>query len=110
VDWKIPDGEEELAQLKNTWYVDYINQLTAEEILPGVLSFLRLLDTEGIKTALCSASKNAPLILITTSTAASAKCCLITSARRALPSSHTNWKLNLSPWLFFRIPSVSASL
>lgn len=54
---------EELAQLKNTWYVDYINQLTAEEILPGVLSFLRLLDTEGIKTALCSASKNAPLIL-----------------------------------------------
>ena len=37
--------------------------MTPEEILPGVNSFLQALRKEGIKIALGSASKNAPLIL-----------------------------------------------
>ena len=51
--------KEQLASKKNGWYVDYINQMDASEILPGVLPFLDELRGEGIKVALGSASKNA---------------------------------------------------
>lgn len=53
----------ELATKKNNWYVDYILHMTPDEILPGVISFLDEVKKQGIKTALGSASKNAPLIL-----------------------------------------------
>jgi beta-phosphoglucomutase len=52
-----------LATKKNTWYVAYINRMTPDEILPGVLDFLQQLKDNHIKTALGSASRNAPLIL-----------------------------------------------
>lgn len=52
-----------LADNKNAIYVDYINRMTRDEILPGVESFLRELRAEGVKIALGSASKNACLIL-----------------------------------------------
>ncbi|HHT68106.1 MAG TPA: beta-phosphoglucomutase [Firmicutes bacterium] len=55
--------KEQLASKKNGWYVDYINQMDASEILPGVLPFLDELRGEGIKVALGSASKNARTIL-----------------------------------------------
>ncbi len=48
---------------KNDWYLDYINQIGPEEILPGVTGFLAEVRGRGIKTALGSASKNARLIL-----------------------------------------------
>lgn len=48
---------------KNDWYLDTINQIGAEEILPGVTDFLAEVRGRGIKTALGSASKNARLIL-----------------------------------------------
>ena len=48
---------------KNAWYVDYISNLDAGEILPGAADYLRALRSRGVKTALGSASKNAPLIL-----------------------------------------------
>ncbi|WP_018609753.1 beta-phosphoglucomutase [Uliginosibacterium gangwonense] len=48
---------------KNGWYLDYINQIGPEEILPGVAVFLAAVRARGIKTALGSASKNARLIL-----------------------------------------------
>lgn len=54
---------EEWARMKNEWYVDYITKMGADEILPGVVSFLTQLREQGIKTALGSASKNADLIL-----------------------------------------------
>lgn len=54
---------EELATKKNEWYVEDIKKLQPEEILPGVSKFLTGLREMGIKIALGSASKNAPLIL-----------------------------------------------
>ncbi len=48
---------------KNTEYLGYVNQMTAEEILPGINQLLDFLDQNNIKYALGSASKNAPLIL-----------------------------------------------
>lgn len=55
--------KEEWARMKNEWYVDYITKMGADEILPGVVSFLTQIREKGIKTALGSASKNADLIL-----------------------------------------------
>lgn len=52
-----------MAQKKNALYVSYIEQMTPEEILPGVQDFLQQLKGRGIKIALGSASKNSPLIL-----------------------------------------------
>lgn len=48
---------------KNTEYLGYVNEMTADEILPGINDLLDYLDTNNIKYALGSASKNAPLIL-----------------------------------------------
>jgi beta-phosphoglucomutase len=56
-------GKEKYARLKNSWYVEYINQMTPEEILPGALKFIRELKAANICVALGSASKNTPLIL-----------------------------------------------
>lgn len=52
-----------LAARKNDWYVEYISHMDASEILPGAAEYLHSLRAKGIKTALGSASKNAPLIL-----------------------------------------------
>jgi len=55
--------KEKLAALKNKWYLEYINRMTPEEILPGTLDFIDDLKSQNIKVALGSASKNTPLIL-----------------------------------------------
>ena len=52
-----------MATLKNEWYLEYILKMKPDEILPGVLPFLSELRHAGVKIALGSASKNAPLIL-----------------------------------------------
>ncbi|QGQ94377.1 beta-phosphoglucomutase [Paenibacillus psychroresistens] len=52
-----------LAELKNKWYVEYITDMDANEILPGAKEYLMQLRNNGIKIALGSASKNAPMIL-----------------------------------------------
>ena len=52
-----------LAARKNDWYVDYVCQMDATEILPGAADYLHAIRAKGVKTALGSASKNAPLIL-----------------------------------------------
>ena len=52
-----------LAENKNNRYLDYVRQMTEEEILPGVSEFLDVLREQRIQIALGSASKNAPLIL-----------------------------------------------
>ena len=52
-----------LAENKNNRYLEYVSQMTEEEILPGVSEFLDELREQGIQIALGSASKNAPLIL-----------------------------------------------
>lgn len=54
---------QEAMDNKNAWYVAYIQQMTPDEILPGVVAFLSALQKRGIKIGLGSASKNAPMIL-----------------------------------------------
>ena len=52
-----------MAERKNQIYVASLEKLSPADILPGVLDFLQFLKRRGIKTAIGSASKNAPLIL-----------------------------------------------
>ena len=64
----VPDrfSEEEkkaLAQEKNDDYVTLINTITPEDMLPGILALLNNLKSRGVKTAIASASKNAPTIV-----------------------------------------------
>src|ERR1043165_1370114 len=50
-------GEEttlQLAARKNDWYRDYIHQLQASDILPGVAEYLQRIRARGVKTALSS--------------------------------------------------------
>jgi beta-phosphoglucomutase len=55
--------KEEWAQKKNEWYVEYLNRLDKDALLPGTEKYLEKLQKHCIKIALGSASKNAPLIL-----------------------------------------------
>ncbi|GIP23456.1 beta-phosphoglucomutase [Paenibacillus sp. J22TS3] len=57
------EAKQQLAERKNTWYVESISRMDESEILPGALDFLRACRSKGIKVALGSASKNAMLIL-----------------------------------------------
>lgn len=52
-----------LAEQKNAWYQDYINEMGADEILEGIPAFFEELKAKKIKIALGSASKNAGKIL-----------------------------------------------
>lgn len=55
--------KEELAAKKNNWFVEYLDNMSANETLPGVVSFLDDLDNNRIRKAIGSASKNAVLAL-----------------------------------------------
>ena len=48
---------------KNSYYLDLINGLNSEHLLPGIGQLLIELQTAGIKIALGSSSKNAELVL-----------------------------------------------
>ncbi len=62
--YKATEAEkQEMAAKKNKWYVEYIEKLKEDEILPGVKEFLTTLREAGIKIALGSASKNSMRIL-----------------------------------------------
>jgi beta-phosphoglucomutase len=52
-----------LLRRKNTYYLESIDKLNAENILPGIGNLLVELRTENIKIALGSSSKNAKLVL-----------------------------------------------
>ncbi len=52
-----------LAEQKNQWYREYIERMSNDEILPGVVAFLTGVKNKHIKMILGSASKNASLIL-----------------------------------------------
>jgi len=55
--------KQELLIVKNKEYLDYVNKMTSDEILPGIQDVLLFLENKKIPFALGSASKNAPLIL-----------------------------------------------
>lgn len=58
-----PHEKEQLANKKNTWFVDYVERMAPEEIFPGVRSLIRELKQRGIKIGLASSSKNAKTVL-----------------------------------------------
>jgi beta-phosphoglucomutase len=58
------DEKKELAELKNSFYRESLNDLTPGEILPGVLDMLTNLRDKGIKVAIGSSSRNAKTILV----------------------------------------------
>ncbi len=53
----------DMAAKKNGEYIEYISRMDSSELLAGVKEFLVSLRSAGIKIALGSASRNAPLIL-----------------------------------------------
>lgn len=52
-----------LAEKKNDEYVKLLDELTKEDVLPGIVELLKDLKQNNIKVAIASASKNAPMIL-----------------------------------------------
>jgi beta-phosphoglucomutase len=57
------EEKEELAERKNNYYKEMLEELNDSAVLPGALETIRLLKEKGIMTAVGSASKNAPDIL-----------------------------------------------
>ena len=53
----------DLAARKNSRYLEMIQHLTPADLLPGVVALLDDLDRADIKIVLCSASKNAEVVL-----------------------------------------------
>ncbi len=53
----------DLATRKNNVYRELINELTPDDILPGVMDLLNGLKADGVKIAIGSSSKNSPAIL-----------------------------------------------
>jgi len=60
---KSAEEQKQLADLKNSWYVEMIQEMQPDEILPGAKEFLEAARAASFKTALGSASKNSEIIL-----------------------------------------------
>lgn len=56
-------AQSRLREMKNEWYLSFIKDMTAEELLPGAKEYLLQLKKEDVKISLGSASKNAVAIL-----------------------------------------------
>lgn len=54
---------EEALQIKNEWFLNFVNEMNESEILEGVTDFLHLLKQNKIVFSLASSSKNAKNIL-----------------------------------------------
>lgn len=55
--------KEALTKKKNDLYVSFVKTLTPSDMLPGIAEFIDRAKAAGIKTAVASVSKNAPLVL-----------------------------------------------
>lgn len=53
----------ELMNLKNKWYLEYVESVSPSDMLPGVADFLSELKEAGIRIGLGSSSRNSMLIL-----------------------------------------------
>ncbi|MDC7228277.1 MAG: beta-phosphoglucomutase [Spirochaetales bacterium] len=53
----------ELGERKNEYYKELLKQITPESLLPGIPEFMKVLKEKRIKTALASASRNAPEVI-----------------------------------------------
>lgn len=57
------EAKKNMAERKNSYYLDLLKNLSPSHILDGVLHFLKNLQHRGIQVAIGSSSKNAVLIL-----------------------------------------------
>lgn len=57
------ESKQELLQNKNKYYLRRIQNISEEDIYPGVIEFIQKMRIYGTKIALCSSSKNANFIL-----------------------------------------------
>jgi beta-phosphoglucomutase len=57
------EEKENLANKKNEYYKEMIEQLTPDDILPGIVSFITDARNNGVKCAVASISKNASRVL-----------------------------------------------
>lgn len=57
------EQKEAMAKQKNEWYLEQIEQMTPNDILPGAKQFVESVKSKGYKTAIGSASKNTLTIL-----------------------------------------------
>lgn len=55
--------KEALAEKKNKWFKEYINNINEDDLQPGVKDFLTLLKNNNVKILVNSISKNLPIIL-----------------------------------------------
>lgn len=60
---KDQDEMQKLADQKNSWFVEYINDMKSGEIFPGVLELLADLKRNNMRIALASSSKNAQTVI-----------------------------------------------
>jgi beta-phosphoglucomutase len=60
---KSAEEKQSLMDIKNEWYLELAAEMNADEALPGAIPFLESCKSKGIKIALGSSSKNAPMIL-----------------------------------------------
>lgn len=61
-----PASEAQMAEWmerKNGYYQELIQQMTPADLLPGALEILQEIRSAGLKSAIASSSKNAPLVL-----------------------------------------------
>jgi beta-phosphoglucomutase len=54
---------ERLANKKNEWFNEYVEQMLPEQIYPGVKQLIRDMKAKGIKVGLASSSKNAKRVI-----------------------------------------------
>jgi beta-phosphoglucomutase len=52
-----------MMERKNRYYLEFIRDITPRDILPGALELLKEIRTAGLKSAVGSASRNAPEVL-----------------------------------------------
>ncbi|MBR9920532.1 MAG: beta-phosphoglucomutase [Bacteroidetes bacterium] len=58
--------EEEMIHwmdVKNNWYLEMVQGMTPDDVLPGARAFVERLHKKGYKTAIGSSSRNTPVIL-----------------------------------------------
>lgn len=61
---KLSEAEKErIANKKNGWFVEYVNEMKPEEIFPGVKELLKSIRSKGLKMGLASSSKNAHAVI-----------------------------------------------
>ncbi len=57
------DTAQEWMERKNRYYVEQVENMTTDDLLPGGVALLKGLRRAGIKVCIASASKNAPLVI-----------------------------------------------